>query len=381
MPDRLAELTAAGVAVWLDDLSRERLVDDDDPSSITALARTHHVVGITSNPTTFAKALSPDSPGAAHYADTLAELRDRGVGVDGATREVTTTDVAMACDKLRGVYERTGHLDGRVSIEVDPRLAFDTEATFAEAAQLWAMVDRPNLFIKIPATDEALSAITRTLAAGISVNVTLIFSLRRYAQVVDAFLEGLEQARAAGRNVDGIASVASFFVSRVDIEVDKRLDIGVKDGTIDASLAQRLRGRAAIANARLAYAHAEHVFADPRWQSLAGAGARPQRPLWASTGVKDPDYDDTRYVTELVAPGTVSTMPEATLQAVADHARLRGDTVTGSYREAKTTLAELAAAGIDYDDVVATLEREGAEKFAASWHELLASMASQLGDR
>ncbi len=381
MPDPLADLSAAGVAVWLDDLSRERLVDDSVPGSIAALARTHHVVGITSNPTIFAKALSPDSPGATYYAETLEQLREHGASVDEATREVTTADVRMACDVLRGVYERTAHLDGRVSIEVDPRLAFDTEAPAADAVALWEAVDRPNLFIKIPATREGLPAITRTLAAGINVNATLIFSLRRYDEVIEAFLDGLEQARTAGRDLSQIFSVASFFVSRVDTEIDKRLDVGVKDGDIDSDAAQRLRGRAAIANARLAYAHAEKVFAGQRWRSLAADGAHPQRPLWASVGVKDPDYDDTRYVTELVAAGTVSTMPEATLHAVADHAQLRGDTVTGTYDEAKSALAELAAVGIDYDDVVATLERDGVENFADSWHELLSSMASQLEDR
>ncbi|MGH3545452.1 MAG: transaldolase [Mycobacteriales bacterium] len=381
MSDRLAELSAAGVAVWLDDLSRQRLVDDADPRSIAALTQSHHVVGITSNPTIFAKALDPDSSGMPAYEAALAELAARGVNVDDAVRELTTADVASACDKLRGVYERTSHTDGRVSIEVDPRLAHDTEATVANAAALWAKVDRPNLFIKIPATRQGLPAITRTLAAGINVNVTLVFSLSRYREVIEAFLDGMEQAQAAGRDLSEIASVASFFVSRIDTEVDKRLDIGVKDGDLDPDVAQRLRGKAAIANARLAYAHAAQVFAGQRWEALAAAGAHPQRPLWASTGVKDPAYDDTRYVTELVAAGTVNTMPEATLNAVADHAVLRGDTVTGSYHDAKATLAQVASVGIDFDDVVQTLEREGVESFADSWHELLASMAHQLGNR
>ncbi len=381
MSDRLAELSAAGVAVWLDDLSRERLSGSDKRNSIAALKQTHHVVGITSNPTIFAKALSPDSPGATYYAETLAQLRARGASVDEATREITTTDVRLACDQLRDVYERTAHTDGRVSIEVDPRLASDTEATAADAIALWNTVDRPNLFVKIPATREGLPAITRTLAAGINVNVTLIFGLRRYGEVVEAFLDGLEQARAAGRDVSDIASVASFFVSRIDTEVDNRLDVGVKNGDIDSDAAQRLRGRVAIAEARLAYAHAEKIFTGPRWQSLADTGAHPQRPLWASTGVKDPDYDDTRYVTELVAAGTVSTMPEATLYAVADHARLRGDTITSNYDDAKTTLTDLAAVGIDYDNVEVTLERNGVTGFVESWRELLASVSSQLGDR
>lgn len=394
MTDPLARLSAAGVAIWLDDLSRERLDSDDTPKSIATLSRTRHVVGITSNPTIFAAALAPDSPGAHSYTETLAQLRRSGASVEEAVRELTTSDVRLACDKLRHIYDHTDRLDGRVSIEVDPRLAHDTDATVAEAATLWKTVDRPNLFIKIPATSAGLPAITRTLAAGISVNVTLIFSLRRYDEVMDAFLDGIEQARDHGHDVSNIASVASFFVSRVDTEVDRRLDALVDAaehprnmsenliaGEMNTSAAQQLRGTAAIANARLAYQRYQHVFTSSRWLELAAAGARPQRPLWASTGVKDPAYSDTRYVTELVAPGTVNTMPEATLLAFADHGELRDDVVTSGYTDAAKTLAELATLGIDYDDVVTTLEREGVDKFAASWQQLSESVAQQLGEQ
>jgi transaldolase len=281
--------------------------------------------------------------------------------------------VRWACDVLRPVYDGSDGLDGRVSIEVDPRLAHDTDTTTAEAKALWWLVDRPNVFIKIPATVEGLPAIAATLANGISVNVTLIFSLERYEAVMDAYFDGMEQARANGHDLSQIASVASFFVSRVDTEVDKRLE---KAGGEDAAA---LKGKAGVANARLAYERYEKMFTGPRWQALADAGARPQRPLWASTGVKDPSLRDTMYVEELVAPGTVNTMPESTLNAVADHGEIRGDTVTGSYASAKETMDALAAKGIDYDDVVAVLEREGVEKFETSWKDLLESVRHQLG--
>jgi len=366
MSDALADLTAAGVAVWLDDLSRERLAT----GNLEQLVRERSVVGVTTNPTIFQKALEQGEA----YDDQNRDLAVRGVTVEEAARAITTYDVRWACDVLRPAYERSGGVDGRVSIEVDPRLAYDAERTVAEAKALWWMVDRPNLYIKIPATLEGLPAITDTLAEGISVNVTLIFGLERYDAVMDAFLDGMERAREAGHDLGPIGSVASFFVSRVDTEVDKRLE---KIGTDEA---QALRGAAAIANARLAYQHYERVFAGERWQALADAGAKPQRPLWASTGVKDPSYDDTRYVVELVAPGTVNTMPEATLEAVADHGEVRGDTVTTAYADAQATFDALSRVGVDLDDVVDVLEKEGTEKFVASWTSLLESVQGQLDD-
>jgi transaldolase len=271
---------------------------------------------------------------------------------------------------LRPAYDASDGVDGRVSIEVDPRIAHDSDRTVAEAKALWWLVDRPNLFIKIPATLEGLPAITKTLAEGISVNVTLIFSLDRYDKVMDAFLDGLEQAKKNGHDLSTMGSVASFFVSRVDTEIDKRLE---KSGG-----PTELRGLAGIANARLAYQHYEKVFGSDRWKALEKAGAKPQRPLWASTGVKDPAYDDTQYVVELVAPGTVNTMPEATLEAVADHGVIRGDTVTPSYEHAQKVLDDLAAAGIDYDDVVELLEVEGVQKFEDAWNELIESVTANL---
>ncbi|MFF4028027.1 MULTISPECIES: transaldolase [Nocardia] len=356
MSDPLTALTEAGVSIWLDDLSRQRLTD----GSLARLVRDQHVRGVTTNPTIFAKAIT----GSDLYTDQIRDLSLRRVDVDTALRELTSHDVRCACDVLRPVYDATDGIDGRVSIEVDPRLAHDTDRTIAEAHALWWLVDRPNLFIKIPAAKQGLPAITACLASGISINVTLIFSLTRYAEVVDAFLDGLEQARGNGHHLAGIASVASFFVSRVDTEVDARLD------KIGSEAATGLRGRAAIANARLAYQHHEQILDSPRWQALARAGARPQRPLWASTGVKDPAYDDTRYVTGLVAPGVVNTMPEATLRAVADHADIRPDTVRLGYDDARAVLGELAGLGIGYDDVVTTLETDGVAKFDASWDHL-----------
>jgi len=357
--DPLADLSAAGVAVWLDDLSRERLRS----GNLADLVKRKHVVGVTTNPTIFQKALAE---GAA-YDDQVRDLALRGVDLDEAVRTLQAYDVRWACDVLAPAYAASACVDGRVSYEVDPRISADTVRTVAEAKALWWLVDRPNLFIKIPATVEGLPAITETLAAGISVNVTLIFSLNRYEAVMDAFLAGLEGARANGHDLAAIGSVASFFVSRVDTEVDKRLGAG-----------HALRGKAAIANARLAYQHYERVFSSDRWKALATAGAKPQRPLWASTGVKDPSYDDTRYVVDLIAPGTVNTMPEATLEAVADHGVIRGDSVTAYYVEAQQVLDELKAAGIDYDEVVDLLEREGVEKFEASWNDLIASVTEQL---
>jgi transaldolase len=363
-PDALAELSAAGVAVWLDDISRERLTS----GNLAALIRDRHVVGVTSNPTIFDHALSHGDA----YSEQLTDLALRGVSVGEASRDITTYDVRWACDVLRPVYDATGGQDGRVSLEVDPRLAGDTAKTIAEARALWWMVDRPNLFIKIPATPAGLPAITQCLSEGISVNVTLIFSLERYGEVIDAFFAGLEQAGQAGHDLASMASVASFFVSRVDTEVDSRLD---KIGTPEAA---ELRGKAALANARLAYELYEKKFATDRWQALQRAGARPQRPLWASTSTKDPAYPDTMYVVELVAPGVVNTMPEATILAVADHGKVRGDTIRGTYEQSRKVFEDLEAIGISYDDVVTVLEQEGVSKFAASWQELLETIEAEL---
>jgi transaldolase len=363
-PDVLAELSAAGVAVWLDDIGRERLAT----GSLAALSRDRHVVGVTSNPTIFDHALRHGSA----YGEQLASLGLRGVSVGEASRAITSYDIRWACDVLRPVHDATGGLDGMVSLEVDPRLAHDSARTTAEARALWWLVDRPNLFIKIPATREGLPSITQCLSEGINVNVTLIFSLARYGEVVDAFFAGLEQASQAGRDVAAISSVASFFVSRVDTEVDGRLD---KIGTPEAAA---LRGKAALANARLAYQLHEERFATPRWQALRQAGARPQRPLWASTSTKDPSYPDTMYVVELVAPGTVNTMPESTLHAMADHGELHGDTIRGTYEQSRKVFDDLAGLGVAYEDVVTVLETEGVAKFAASWQELLDTIETEM---
>jgi transaldolase len=362
--DRLAQLSEAGVSIWLDDLSRERLTS----GNLAELIRDKHVVGVTTNPTIFANALSKGEA----YDEQLRELAARRAGLDAVVRELTTTDVRNAADLFRDVYSATNGVDGRVSIEVDPRLAKETDATVAEAQDLWKTVDRPNVLIKIPATEEGLPAITRTLAEGISVNVTLIFSVERYQAVLDAYFAGLEQAKANGHDLKGIHSVASFFVSRVDTEIDKRLD------TIGTDEAKALRGEAAIANARLAYAAFQELSATDRWKALAADGANAQRPLWASTGVKDPNYSDTRYVDQLVVRGTVNTMPEKTLAAVADHAEITGDTVTGRAAEAQAVFDNLTAVGIDIPDAFRVLETEGVEKFEKSWIELLETVTGQL---
>ncbi|MDK1347716.1 transaldolase [Streptomyces sp. 378] len=364
MSENLDRLATEGVAVWLDDLSRERLAG----GGLADLVRDQQVVGITSNPTIFAKAIRSG----ARYDEQVVDLTRRGVRVEEAVRLLTAFDVRWACDVLRPVYEASDGVNGRVSIEVDPRVAHDTQATIAEARALWWLVDRPNLFVKIPATQNGLEAISTALAEGISINVTLIFSLDRYDQVLGAFLDGMAQAHAAERDLASIASVASFFVSRVDTEIDSRLD---KIGTPEALA---LRGRAAIANARLAYQHFEQASASTQWQTLAAAGMRPQRPLWASTGVKDPSYDDTRYVDELVAPGVVNTMPEQTLRAVADHGRIQGDTIHGTYEASQRVLDDLQAVGLSYDDVVRVLEDDGIAKFTASGNELFEQLDAEL---
>jgi transaldolase len=364
--DALAELSAAGVAVWLDDVNRVRLTS----GNLAELARDRHVVGVTSNPTIFDHALSHGDA----YSEQLAQLALRGVSVEEASRAITTYDIRWACDVLRPAYDASDGVDGRVSLEVDPRLAGDTARTIAEARALWWLVDRPNLFIKIPATPAGLPAISQCLAEGISINVTLIFSLERYGEVIDAYFAGMERAAEAGHDLSSLASVASFFVSRVDTEVDRRLD---KIGTPEAA---ELRGKAAVANARLAYQLFEERFAQssPRWSALHAKGARVQRPLWASTSTKDPAYPDTMYVVELVAPDTVNTMPEATILAVADHGVLRGDAIRGTYEESRKVFEELSGLGIGYEDVVTVLEEEGVSKFAASWQELLETIQAEL---
>lgn len=359
-------LSEAGVAIWLDDLSRERL----RTGNLAELISTKNVVGVTTNPTIFAAALAQGDA----YDGILAELAGppNNGDVEAAVERITTDDVRDAADLLRPVYDATSAVDGRVSIEVDPRLARDTAATEATAVRLWETVDRPNVMIKIPATVEGLPAITSTLAKGISVNVTLIFSLPRYREVMDAFLAGLEQAKEAGHDLSVIGSVASFFVSRVDAEVDKRLKaIGTEE-------ALALRGQAAIANARLAFAAYEEVFASERWAALRAAGAQPQRPLWASTGVKDPSYRDTMYVDELVVAGVVNTMPEKTLDAFADHGIVLADTVTGSGEQAAAVIAAIEAQGVSIDEVTAQLEDEGVTKFEVSWDELLTTTKTGL---
>ena len=364
MSDALGDLTKAGVSVWLDDISRDRL----RTGNLKDLIDNFHVRGVTSNPTIFAKALSKGNA----YDEQVEDLKIRGVSVEEAARMITTYDIRWAADVLRPVHDESAGLDGRVSLEVDPRLARDTKKTIAEAKQLWWLVDRPNMYIKIPATEEGLPAITATLAEGISVNVTLIFSLERYGDVIDAYFAGLEKAAENGHDISKIASVASFFVSRVDTEVDKRLD---KIGTDEA---KSLKGKAAIANARLAYELYEQRLATPRWEALAAKGARVQRPLWASTSTKDPAYPDTMYVVDLVAKDTVNTMPEPTIKATADHGVIKGDTVHGHYDEARKLFADLEKLGVSYDDVVKVLEDEGVSKFEASWNELLETIRTEL---
>jgi transaldolase len=359
-----AQLSDAGVSIWLDDLSRERLAS----GSLQKLIDEKNVVGVTTNPSIFQAAITSGSD----YDAKIAELAAQGAGVEETIFEITTTDVADACDLFAPIAAATKGVDGRVSIEVDPRLAWDTEGTIAEAKSLYKKVDKDNVHIKIPATLEGLAAITATLGEGISVNVTLIFSLERYRAVINAFQSGLEQARENGHDLSTIHSVASFFVSRVDSEIDKRLD------AIGTDEAKALKGKAGVANARLAYRVYEELCATERWAVLAEAGAIPQRPLWASTGVKDPAYPDTLYVTELAAPGVVNTMPEKTLDATFDHGVVTGDTITGTYAESKAVLYALDALGISYNEVVALLESEGLEKFVSSWKELLADVEGAL---
>ncbi|WP_068323822.1 transaldolase [Janibacter terrae] len=363
-PAPVAALRAAGVSVWLDDLSRERLRS----GNLQQLIDTKGIVGVTTNPSIFQAALAEGEA----YTEQLSDLAAQGKDVDEVVFALTTDDVREACDLFAPIFEATDGVDGRVSIEVDPRLAQDAEQTAVVARQLSDAVDRPQVYIKIPATEAGLPAITQTLAAGISVNVTLIFSLERYRAVMNAFVEGIEQALAAGKDISRIHSVASFFVSRVDTEVDARLE------AIGSDEALALRGKAGVANARLAYQAYEEVFSTPRWQRLQGEGGRPQRPLWASTGVKNPDYPDTLYVTELVAANTVNTMPEKTLDATIDHGEITGDQVTDRYAEAAEVLDALDRLGISYTAVTDQLETEGVDKFEKAWGELLDGVRAEL---
>ncbi|MFF2505566.1 transaldolase [Streptomyces sp. NPDC058067] len=364
MTDALKRLSEEGVAIWLDDLSRKRITS----GNLAELIDQQHVVGVTTNPSIFQKAIA----GGDGYEQQLTDLAARKVTVEEAIRMITTADVRDAADILRPVFDATQGQDGRVSIEVDPRLAHETAATIAEAKQLAWLVDRPNTLIKIPATKAGLPAITEVIGRGISVNVTLIFSLERYREVMDAYLAGLEKAKAAGLDLSKIHSVASFFVSRVDTEIDKRLD------TVGTDEAKALKGKAALANARLAYEAFEEVFSSDRWAALDKAQANKQRPLWASTGVKDPAYKDTLYVVDLVAPGTVNTMPEATLDATADHGEVTGNTIAGTYDAARAEIEAVEKLGISYDDVVQVLEDEGVDKFETSWNDLLKSTEAEL---
>ncbi|HWT34067.1 MAG TPA: transaldolase [Microbacterium sp.] len=359
------DLANLGVSIWLDDLSRARLTS----GNLAELIATRNVVGVTTNPTIFQSAIVH---GGEEYAAQLHELAAAGASVEDAIFAATTDDVRDACDLLRPVYDATHGVDGRVSIEVSPDLAHNTAGTVAQAKQLWEMVGRPNAFIKIPATKAGLPAITRSIAAGISINVTLIFSLDRYADVIDAYLAGLEQAKAAGHDLSTIHSVASFFVSRVDTEVDKRLD------SMSQPDAEALRSKAGIANARLAYELFQTTFGEDRAKRLIAAGANVQRPLWASTGVKDPSLPDTLYVTELVAANTVNTMPEKTLEATFDHGVITGDTVTHAYTRAHAVFDRLARIGIDFADVTQQLEDEGVDKFIASWQDVKQTVAEAL---
>ncbi|MDY0909904.1 transaldolase [Microbacterium sp. CFBP9034] len=359
------QLAAQGVSIWLDDLSRQRITS----GNLTELISTRNVSGVTTNPTIFQGAIGG---GGDSYDAQIAELASSGASVDEAIFAATTDDVRDAADIFRPVYDATKGVDGRVSIEVSPDLAHDTTATIAQAKELWATVGRPNVHIKIPATKAGLPAITAVLAEGISVNVTLIFSLERYAAVIDAYLSGIEQAKDAGHDLSQIHSVASFFVSRVDSEVDKRLT------AIGTDEALGLKSLAGVANARLAYELYEQEFGSSRATALTNAGANRQRPLWASTGVKDPSLPDTLYVTELVAPDTVNTMPEKTLEATFDHGEVAGDTVTGTYEAAHKVFADLAAVGVDFADVTQVLEDEGVDKFIASWHDLQQTVATAL---
>ena len=348
------EVSAAGTSIWLDDLSRAK-ISGTDPHSLPARIASSGVVGVTTNPSIFSAAIS----GAAEYSADIAALQ--GSTVDEVVKKLTTDDVRRACDLFADIYASTKGVDGRVSIEVDPRLAHDTEGTIAAGKELWKIIDRPNVMIKVPATIEGLPAITELIAAGISVNVTLIFSVKRYGQVIDAYMQGIERCE----NPATVHSVASFFISRIDSSVDALLKA---NGSTEATA---MLGKAAIANAHLAYQLFEEKFSSSKWQGLAAKGANKQRPLWASTGVKDPAYPDTQYVVELVAPETVNTMPQSTLDALIDHGIVRGNTISGKYADAVEVLKGLSSLGISLDQVTTELEFVGVKKFAQAWNELL----------
>lgn len=361
MTNPLAQLTAAGVSVWLDDLSRDRIAS----GNLAELIADKSVRGVTTNPTIFAGALKTGLS----YGPAVQDAASRGLSVTEAIFEITSKDVRDACDIFAPVYQQSRGVDGRVSIEVEPGLANDAAGTVTQALELFKLVNRENVMIKIPATLPGLQAIREVTAAGISVNVTLIFSVERYAAVIDAYFAGLRDALESGIDISKIHSVASFFVSRVDTEVDARL----------ARLGgEHLKGKAALANARLAYQLFESRFASAEWQELSAKGARLQRPLMASTGVKDPNLPDTLYVTELVAPNLVNTMPEKTLLAVGDHGVIAVDTITSNYELAAAVMGELDQAGVEFADVTATLEREGVEKFIVSWNELVETVRAAL---
>ena len=348
------EVSAAGTSIWLDDLSRAK-ISGTEAHSLPARIASSGVVGVTTNPSIFSAAIS----GAAEYSADIAQLK--GSTVDEIVKKLTTDDVRQACDLFTQIFTQSNGVDGRVSIEVDPRLAHDTEGTISAGKELWKIIDRPNVMIKVPATIEGLPAITELIASGISVNVTLIFSVKRYGQVIDAYMKGIERCE----NPSSVHSVASFFISRIDSSVDALLK---SRGTAEATA---LLGKAAIANAHLAYQLFEERFASNKWGELVARGANKQRPLWASTGVKDPAYPDTQYVIELIAPSTVNTMPQSTLDALIDHGVVRGNTISGKYQDAAKVLQGLTTLGISLDQITTELEIDGVKKFAQAWDELL----------
>jgi transaldolase len=363
---QISDLANAGCSVWLDDLSRAKLTGND-AHSLPPRIKNSGVVGVTTNPAIFKAAISD----ATEYATDIASLK--GKSVEEVITKLTTDDVREACDLFADIYGSSNGSDGRVSIEVDPRSAHDTAATVKEGKSLWQIIDRPNVLIKVPATLAGLPAITELIGTGIGVNVTLIFSIERYVQVIEAYIAGIELAAKNGVDLAQIHSVASFFISRLDTAVDPLLKA---EGSV---LAHSLLGAAAIANAHLAYEQFEKAFATNRWQTLSAQGANAQRPLWASTGVKDPAYDDTRYVLELVAPNTVNTMPQSTLDAVINHGVFKGNTINGKYEEARIVFSQLAELGISIDKVTSDLETDGVKKFADAWNELLASVKGVMG--
>ena len=359
----VADVAKGGTSIWLDDLSRAKISGTEAHSLPSRIANSG-VVGVTTNPSIFGAAIA----GAVEYAADIEAMKNDSV--DDVVKKLTTDDVRAACDLFKEIYTSTKGVNGRVSIEVDPRLAHDTQATIAQGKELWSIIDRPNLMIKVPATIEGLPAITALIAAGISVNVTLIFSVKRYGAVIDAYISGVE----AATNPADVHSVASFFISRIDSSIDALLK---KNGSESAT---SLLGKAAIANAHLAYQLFEEKFSSSRWLAQLDRGAFRQRPLWASTGVKDPAYDDTRYVVELIAPDTVNTMPQSTLDAVIDHGKVRGNTITSNYGAAVEVLKGLSALNISLDAVTTELEIDGVKKFAQAWDDLLASVkAAQQG--